>query len=172
MPKMFLRKHLIDLNFVKYSKQQLFCNKVSPEITRISAKSLKHYYRKDIPQPRIGNGRETSVQREWIKIGRGPTGLNQVPEYLFRFPGVHNYGQNLHLGTTTGAYERISAIDFFYQAGPGGLLHFLLDGTFRYFSGYLFCFRRIVQVFLLPALRSKVHTELHPLPHPSGSRRA
>ena len=49
-------------------------------------------------------------------------------------------------------------------------MHFLLDMTFRYFSGYLFCFRRIVQVFFLPALRSKLYTKLHSFPHPSGSR--
>ena len=73
--------------------------------------------------------------------------------------------------TTTRTFERISAVDFFDKPGPGGFLHFLLDSTFRYFSGYLFCFCRIVQVFLLPALRCKPNTKLHPLPNPTDSGR-
>ena len=46
----------------------------------------------------------------------------------------------------TEAHERISAIDFFNQPGQGGFLHFLLDRIFRCFSGYLFCFRRILML--------------------------
>ena len=67
--------------------------------------------------------------------------------------------------------ERISAIDSFYQPGPGRSLFLFLSPAFRHFSRSLLCIGRIIEIFLLPALRSKAYAELHPLPHPSCSRR-